>query len=252
MVFITAGMAVNDFIADPVFATTHWSAVLEAGRQASPGCAQALEELCRNYWYPLYAYARRLGHDPHSAQDLTQEFFARLLEKNYVGIADRRRGKFRWFLLAAFKGFLANEWDRLRAQKRGGGSRPIALDELSAEERYRLEPADPLSPDRVYERRWALTLLESARKRLQDEYASGGKGHRFESLEDCLPGAQMSRSYADLAAQLELSEAAVKVEVHRMKRRYGDLLRDEVARTVAHRNEVDDEVKHLIDVLAGR
>ncbi|MCI0350467.1 MAG: hypothetical protein L0Z53_13660 [Acidobacteriales bacterium] len=195
---------------------------------------------------------RRYGHDVHTAQDLTQEFFRKLLEKNYLGIADRRRGKFRWFLLAAFKGFLANEWDRARAQKRGSGHKPIALDELTAEQRYRLEPSETSTADRIYERRWALTLLETARTSLKQEFISGGKLKRFELLEGCLPGEELTRSYDDIAQELRLSESAIKVEVHRMKKRYGKLLRDEVAKTVAHPDEVDEEIRYLIDVLATR
>jgi DNA-directed RNA polymerase specialized sigma24 family protein len=236
----------------PVFATTHWSVVLEAGRNDSPRATEALEQLCRQYWYPLYAFVRRYGHDLHTAQDLTQEFFRKLLEKNYLGIADRRRGKFRWFLLATFKGFLANEWDRARAQKRGSGQRPVALDELTAEQRYRLEPSDASTAERVYERRWALTLLETARARLKEEFVSAGKLKRFELLEGCLPGEAPTRSYADLGRELAATEGAIKVEVHRMKKRYGELLRGEVAKTVAHPGEVEEEIRYLIDVLAAR
>ena len=243
-------MAEQEF--QPVFATTHWSAVLEAGRQGSPEATEALEELCRQYWYPLYAFVRRYGHDVHTAQDLTQEFFRKLLEKNYLGIADRRRGKFRWFLLAAFKAFLANEWDRARALKRGGGHKAIALDELTAEERYRIEPSDGLTADRIYERRWALTLLETARGRVKEEFARAGKGGRFDVLEGCLPGEERTRSYGEIATELGMSESAVKVEVHRRKKRYGELLREEVGKTVADASDVDEEVRYLIDVLAGR
>lgn len=245
-------MALQQPVQAPVFATTHWSAVLQAGRNDSPQAAQALEELCRQYWYPLYAFVRRQGHDVHTAQDLTQEFFGKLLEKNYLGIADRRRGKFRWFLLAAFKGFLANEWDRARAQKRGSGQQPIALDGLTAEQRYRLEPADEMTADRIYDRRWALTLLETARGRLKEDCADGDKARRFELLECYLPGEEPTRTYAEAGQELGLSEGAVKVEVHRMKKRYGELLRQEVAKTVAHASEVEDEIRYLIDVLAGR
>lgn len=238
--------------AEPIFATTHWSVVLQAGRNDSPQASEALEQLCRQYWYPLYAFVRRYGHDIHTAQDLTQEFFRKVLERNYLGIADRRRGKFRWFLLAAFKGFLANEWDRVRAQKRGGGQQPIALDGLTAEQRYRLEPADEVSADRIYDRRWALTLLESVRDKLREEYATAGKSARFELFEAYLPGEKPSCSYAEAGRQLGLSEGAVKVEVHRMKKRYGELLRAEVAMTVANPEEVEEEIRYLIDVLAGR
>ena len=225
---------------------------MQAGRNDSPQATQALEELCRQYWYPLYAFVRRQGHDVHTAQDLTQEFFHKLLEKNYLGIADRRRGKFRWFLLTAFKGFLANEWDRHQAQKRGSGQQPIALDGLSAEQRYSLEPASEMTADRVYDRRWALTLLETTRARLRQECFDADKAERFELLECYLPGEEPNRTYAEAGQELGLSEGAVKVEVHRLKKRYGELLRKEVAKTVGHASEVEEEVRYLIDVLAGR
>lgn len=232
-----------------VFATTHWTVVLAAGDAGSPQAEAALEELCRGYWYPLYAYARRAGQGIEAAEDLTQEFFARLLQKDYLRVADRRRGRFRWFLLTAFKCFLANEWDREKALKRGGGNRPLALDALTAEQRYQLEPADPLSADLVFERRWAITLLETARLRLRSEYSATGKGDRFELLEGSMPGERTEKTYAQIGAELGMSEGAVKTEVHRMKRRYAELMREEVARTVAVEAEIDLELRHLIDVL---
>jgi len=233
----------------PVFATTHWSVVLAAGDGNSPEAAAALEELCRGYWFPLYAYARRSGQDVPAAEDLTQEFFARLLQKDYLRVADRRRGRFRWFLLTAFKCFLANEWDRERALKRGGGQRPIPLDALTAEQRYQLEPADRHTADLIFERRWAMTLLEAARTRLQSEFTAAGKSDRFNLLEGSLPGERVEKTYAELGQELGMSEGAVKTEVHRMKRRYAELMREEVARTVADPAEVDLELRHLIDVL---
>ena len=235
-----------------VFATTRWSIILNAGNSSSPDADLALAELCRVYWYPLYAYARRLGHDTHAAQDLTQDFFCKLLEKNYVGQADRRRGKFRWFLLTAFKCFLANEWDRIRAQKRGGGQEAIALDALSAEQRYSMEPVDKFSADQLYERRWALDLLDAVRAQLRDEYFETGKTERFELLGDFLPGEKMGVTYAELGPKLGLTENAVKQEVHRMKRRFGELLRAEIGQTVAHPDEVDEEIRYLIDVVCRR
>jgi len=247
-------VAVNPppIIADPVFATTRWSVVVRAGQPGSPEADHALAELCRVYWYPLYAYVRRFGHDPHTAQDFTQEFFARLLEKNYLGAADRKRGKFRWFLLTAFKCFLANEWDRARAQKRGGGQAPLSLDEMAAEERYRLEPADTHSADELYDRRWALDLLAHVQTLLRAEYAARDQARRFERLEQYLPGEDPGASYAETGAELGLSENAIKQEVHRLKRRYGELLRAEIAQTVVHPNEVDEELRYLIDVVCRR
>ena len=238
--------------AQVVFATTRWSIVLDAGRTDSPQADAALAELCRIYWYPLYAYVRRLGHDVHSAQDLTQEFFYKLLEKNYVGQADRRRGKFRWFLLTAFKCFLANEWDRVRAQKRGGGQEAIALDALTAEQRYSLEPVEKFSADQIYERRWALDMLDAVRAQLREEYVQAGKADRFEWLSDFLPGEKTGVSYAEIGPKLGLTENAVKQEVHRMKKRYGELLRAEISRTVAHPDEVNEEIRYLIDVVCRR
>jgi DNA-directed RNA polymerase specialized sigma24 family protein len=236
---------------EPVFATTHWSAVLTAGR-CSPEADRALAELCRVYWYPLYAYARRQGFDFHTAQDLTQEFFGKLLEKNYLGVADRRRGKFRWFLLTAFKCFLAKEWDRARAQKRGGGKPHISLDQLTAEQRYSLEPADTLSADQIYDRRWALDLLERVRARLKREYERAGKGARFQRLDQHLPGGEPAPSHLETARGLGLTEAAARQEAHRLKKRFGTILREEIAQTVAHPDEVDEEIRYLIDVVCRR
>jgi RNA polymerase sigma-70 factor (ECF subfamily) len=232
-----------------VFATTHWSVVLTAGESDSPEATAALEALCRTYWFPLYAYARRAGNDMMTAEDLTQEFFARLLQKDYLRVVDRKKGRFRWFLLTAFKCFLANEWDRKTAKKRGGGQRPVPLDALTAEQRYQLEPSDPHTAELLFERRWAMTLLENARDRLRGEYEAGSKLDRFEMLEGSLPGGRTERTYAEMGSELGLSEGGVKTEVHRMKRRYAELMREEVARTVADPAEVDLELRHLIDVL---
>jgi DNA-directed RNA polymerase specialized sigma24 family protein len=242
-------MSSDRILQEPIFATTHWSVVLHAGRPSSPEAARALDELCRIYWYPLYAYVRRQGFDVPTAQDLTQDFFAKLLEKNYVGVADRKRGKFRWFLLTAFKCFLANEWDRARAQKRGGGAKPLSLDGMTAEERYRHEPADALTADQLYDRRWALDLIERARGRLRDEYLAAGKAGRLAHLEPFLAGGQPAPDYVQAALQLGLSEAAVRQEAHRFKRHFGELLREEVARTVAQPDEVAEELRYLIDVV---
>ena len=228
--------------AAPVFATTHWTVVLKAGHQGSPEASRALAELCRAYWYPLYAYARRIGQDVHSAEDLTQGFFERLLEKNYLELADPQRGKFRWFLLTAFKCFLANEFDRSQALKRGGGHAHVFLDALEAEQRYALEPTDNVSADQLYDRRWALELIARVQSKLRSEYTVAGKAERFERIEKYLPGGDAPPGYADTAAALGLSEDAVRQEVHRLRKRYGELLRNEIALTVAHPNEVDEEI----------
>ncbi len=238
--------------APQVFATTHWSMVTAAGDPASPRCREALEHLCATYWYPLYAYARRCNETPESAQDLTQGFFASLFERDAFAVADRSRGKFRWFLLASFKHFLANEWARARALKRGGGKAPVALDGLAAEERYRIEPSHGLTPDVLYERRWALTLLDRAREGLGEEFAARGKADRFSLLEQYLPGGQPELPYSEAARELGMSEGGIKAEVHRMKKRFGELLRAEVAQTVADPAEIDDEIRHLIDALFRR
>jgi len=210
----------------------------------------ALTELCRHYWFPLYAYARRHGCDVHLAQDLTQEFFGRLLEKNYLGVADRRRGRFRWFLLTAFKCFMANEWDRSQAQKRGGGSEIVSFDGMAAEERYRLEPEDAANADLLYDRRWASDLLDNARNQLKQEFADADRAARFEHLEAYLPGGEPTLSQAEVGKALGLTEGTVKQEVFKIRRRYGELLREAVAQTVAHPDEVDEEISYLIDVVS--
>jgi RNA polymerase sigma-70 factor (ECF subfamily) len=237
--------------ADPyVFATTHWSVVLAAGQAASPAAAAALEQLCRTYWYPLYAFVRRKGHSPHDAQDLTQAFFARLLEKNYVAQADRERGRFRTYLLAALTHFLADDWDKARRLKRGGGREIISFDAASAEERYRLEPIDQLDAAKLYERRWVTTLFEQVLARLEQEFRDSGKGGLFDSLKSSLIAEDSGLSYAQLGTQLGLTEDAVKQSVHRMRRRYRELFREEIAQTVAGPGEVEDELKHVFAVLS--
>jgi DNA-directed RNA polymerase specialized sigma24 family protein len=245
-------MSDSDVKAAPLFLTTHWSVVLHAGREDSPRARDALAELCRNYWFPLYACARKQGFDLHSAQDLTQEFFTRLIEKNYLSVADRRRGRFRWFLLTAFKCFLANEWDRSQAQKRGGGKQIVSFDAMDAEERYRAEPSDHMSADQLYDKRWASDLLASTHNRLRSEYVGANRLERFEELKAYLPGGQPSLSQAEVGARLGLTEGTVKQEVFRIRRRFGELLREAVAQTVAHPDEVDDEINYLIDVMSRR
>ncbi len=234
----------------PAFVTTHWSVVLTAGGSDSTRAQDALARLCQTYWYPLYAYVRRRGSSPHDAEDLTQEFFARLLRANYLGNAQREKGRFRWFLLSALKHFLANEWDRARAKKRGGGKAAISLNAEAAESRYTLEPADTLTAERIYERRWALTLLDQVLRTLEREHELTGKRELFDELRFCLTGERSKLPYAELAARLGMSEAAVKVAVHRLRRRYRELLRAEIANTVSSPEEVEDEIRHLFDVLA--
>ena len=223
---------------------------MQAGTD-SPQAHEALETLCRNYWYPLYAFVRRQGHSPHDAQDLTQAFFARLLEKNYLADVQREKGRFRSFLLASLKHFLANEWDRERALKRGGGRKLIALDEDSAESRYKLEPKDDLSADKIYERRWALTLLDQVLSKLRREFEIDGKLDHFEILKPYLSAGRTSVSYAQAADKLGMNEGAIKVAVHRLRKRYRELLRAEIAQTVATASEVDAEIRYLFAALSG-
>jgi RNA polymerase sigma-70 factor (ECF subfamily) len=225
--------------------------VVSAGGNDTTHARNALEKLCRAYWFPIYAFVRRQGRGPHDAQDLTQEFFARLLEKNQIADADRNRGRFRSFLLASLKHFLANEWHKARAQKRGGGQVPIPIDTAAAESRCGFEPADNVTAEKIYERRWALTLLDQVLRRLRDEYTRDGKEKQFEQLKPTLTEASRSVRYADIAAQLGTTEGAVKVAVHRLRQRYREVLRAEIADTVAGPGEVEDEIRNLFAALAA-
>jgi RNA polymerase sigma factor (sigma-70 family) len=225
--------------------------VLAAGHSSVPGAREALERLCRTYWYPLYVYVRRQGQSPHDAQDLTQEFFARLLEKKYLRLADPDRGKFRAFLLKSLKHFLVNEWEKARTQKRGGGQCVIPMDAGIAEGRYAAEPVQALTLDEVYEKRWAVTLVEAVLARLRESYAAADRLPVFETLRASIWGEQTTLSYAEVAAELGLTEGAVKVAVHRLRGRYRELLREEIAKTVATPGEVDEELQHLIAVLTA-
>jgi RNA polymerase sigma-70 factor (ECF subfamily) len=232
------------------FVTTHWSAVVRAG-QVDPAAAEtALCELCQTYWYPLYAFIRRQGREPHDAEDLTQAFFARLLEKNYVAAARQEKGKFRSFLLAAVKGFLANEWDRQHAGKRGGFQTHITMDHAMAETRFNSNLAHALQPDVLFERQWAVVLLERVMSHLEQEYLSTGRARLFERLRSCL-ARESDQSYAQIAVELNLTEAAVKAAVHRMRARYREILRSEIAKTVASPDEVDEELRHLFATFAS-
>jgi RNA polymerase sigma factor (sigma-70 family) len=234
-----------------LFATTHWSVVLAAGAApGSPLSTAALETLCRTYWYPLYAYVRRKGHGPHDAQDLTQEFFARLLNKPVFADIQREGGKFRSFLLTALNHFLINEWEHRSAQKRDERKVAFSLDELEPESRYQVEPADASTPETLFERHWAATLLGQVMARLRDEYARDGRTEVFRRLQPCLTGAEQMLPYAELAALLGMTGDAVKMAVHRLRKRYGELLRAEVADTVGSPQEAEDEIRHLIAVTA--
>ena len=233
------------------FGPTRWSVVLAAGRSESTHARDALEQLCRAYWYPLYAFVRRQGYSPTDAQDLTQEFFARLIEKHYLGSVDQAKGKFRSFLLAALKHFLANEYHKAVAQKRGGHAVFLSLDVASAEITYAAEAADGARPDKLYERRWALTLLERVLARIRAEYREAGRVKLFEALKPALTGERGSRGYAEIAQALGMSEAAVKVGVHRLRQRFRQLLRQEIGHTVATQSEVDEELRALFATFAG-
>jgi len=226
------------------FATTHWSIVVSAGGHGGAEVGRALATLCENYWFPLYAFVRRAGYSAEDAQDLTQEFFARLLAKNYLAVADPQRGRFRSFLLGAMKHFLSDEWDRAHAQKRGGSRTVVSLDSLDAETRYRLEPASDLTPEKLFEKQWALALLEQVLSRLQAELVSEGKSALFEALKDTLTGVR-SLTCAAIGAELGMSEGAVKVAAHRMRRRYRALLREEIAQTLASPDEISEEIRYL-------
>ena len=237
-------------IHDQRFTTTHWSVVLSAVDQASPGSEAALARLCQSYWYPLYAYVRRRGYSPEDAQDLTQSYFASLLKRKYLDRADRERGRFRTFLLSSLENFLNNEWDRASAQKRGGGQRNISWDDQDAEGRYLNEPVDELTPERIFEKRWAATLLELVLKQMREEFIVSGKVELFEAIKPHLWSEGPATSYAQLAVQLEMTVVAVKVTVHRLRHRYRDLLRAEIAHSVTTPGEVDDEIRHLIKVMS--
>jgi RNA polymerase sigma factor (sigma-70 family) len=231
------------------FATTHWSVVLSAKHTESAQSPEALEMLCRAYWYPLYTYVRRKGHSPHDAQDLTQEFFARLLKGNFLATVEQRKGRFRTFLLASLEHFLAKEWARANRQKRGGGVKVVSLEETDAEGRYLREPVEWASAQTLYERRWAMTLLDRALERLTEECRTANQSKLFERAQNMLAGDRGESSYAELARGLGMTEGAFKVAVHRLRQRYGRLLRMEIAETVASPDEVEAEIRFLFSVL---
>jgi RNA polymerase sigma factor (sigma-70 family) len=233
----------------PQFQTTHWSVVLAAGQAPSGEAHAALEKLCRAYWYPLYAFVRREGHSADEAQDLTQAFFARLLERRDFEHAQKERGRLRSFLLVSLKHFLVNEWQRARAQKRGGDQVFVPLDEILAEERFGLEPADSLTAERIYERRWALTILDQVFERLRAEYAAAGKSLLYERLKSFLGDHNEAPTQAELATALGMTENAVKQALFRFRQRYRDLLRAEIGNTVESAAEVENEWRYLVTVL---
>lgn len=232
-------------VGESLFATTHWSVVLAAREVASLEGTAAMEQLCRTYWYPIYVYVRRSGYAPEDARDLTQEFFARLIEKDYLAAVRPERGRFRWFLFCAVKRFILNLRDRVMAAKRGGGCVHVPLDVEGAEERYRLEASTSESPDKLFDRAWATRVIETTFQRLEETYALEGKGPLFKQLRMFLSGDRAESTYAEVGGVLGMTEGAVKVAVHRMRRRYRDLLRELVAQTVHTPADLEDELRSL-------
>jgi RNA polymerase sigma-70 factor (ECF subfamily) len=241
----------NQVKADAVFVTTRWSMVLAAGGSSSLKSEQALSQLCRTYWYPLYAFVRRQGHAPEDAEDLTQSFFANLLERKALHMVEPEKGKFRSFLLGSLKNFLANDWDRRHAAKRGGKHTLLSLDDDSAEDRYLREPSHDSTPEKLYEQTWALTVIDTVLQQLRSEYAAAGKTEIFEALQDQLIGAEDANSYASLAVRLGMKEGSVRMAVLRMRRHFGYLLRAEIAQTVNDASEIEEELRHLIASSGG-
>jgi RNA polymerase sigma factor (sigma-70 family) len=237
-------------VRQPAFVTTHWSVVLTAAGADTTRAREALEQLCRTYWYPLFAYARRRRYSPEDAKDLTQECFARLLEAHSLANADPERGKFRSFLLSAMNHCLADELAKMRAQKRGSGRSSISLDWVAAEHRFELETADDSTPDKAFDRQWAAALLSQVLNRLEAEYRREGRAELFLALKQTLIGARESQPYAYLAQQLGLHEGAVRTAVHRLRKRYRELIRDEIANTVSSPREVEEEIRYLFRMSA--
>jgi RNA polymerase sigma factor (sigma-70 family) len=234
------------------FNTTHWSVVLLAGKQVSPQSAEALEKLCQTYWPPLYSFIRRQGYRPEDAQDLTQAFFTRLLERHDLDAVDPCKGKFRTFLLTSLTHFLSNERDHANAAKRGGGKAILSLDELRSEQSYQADPASDLSPDKLFDLRWAMTVLEQALTGLRREMEAAGKGGQFEQLKSFLTDEPAEGEYGTVAERLGTSRETLAVTVHRMRRRYQELVRAEVAQTVTNPLDLDAEMQHLFEALSGR
>jgi len=232
------------------FLTTRWSIVLQAGREEGEKTKAALSELIATYWYPLYAYVRRRGYSADDAQDLTQAFFTRLLEKNVGGVADPARGRFRAFLLGSLKNFLANEWDRVNAQKRGGGRKLLSLDYEFADEKFRREPVCRLTPEMEFERNWALAVLDRALARVQKIYVGRGKPQLFEQLKPALVSTEDDTSRREMALALGMTEGAVKVALHRMRNAFRECLREEIGETVGEERDLDDELQALIEALS--
>lgn len=234
-----------------LFPPTRWSVVVAARDDDSPASAAALEQLCGDYWYPLYVYVRRSGRDVEEARDLTQEFFARVLEKGYLRTADREKGRLRTFLVVMLKRFLANEWDRSSRLRRGGGVAPVPFDTRIAEERYATESVAALAADAAYDRRWALTLLDRTMQRLAAEYQGSGRGRDFEGLKAYLAAEGAGIGYGEIAQKLGVNEGAARTAVHRLRKRFREVFREEIAQTVSAADDIESEVRHLVGVLSG-
>jgi RNA polymerase sigma factor (sigma-70 family) len=232
------------------FTTTQWSVVLQACQSQSPSADEALAKLCQTYWYPLYVFVRRQGQKPQDAQDLVQAFFARLLEKKDLEDADRAKGKFRSFLLIALKRFLANEWDRVNRLKRGGGRQIVSLDEQKTEDRYLAQAVDEMTPEKAFERQWAFTLLDQVVARLKAEFSAAGKAKLFSELKTVVSGQGSDETYGEIGDRLGMSEGAVKVAIHRLRHRYRELLREEIAHTIETPEAIDEEIRLLFAALS--
>lgn len=231
------------------FKTTHWSVILAAGETTSPRAAAALEQLCRKYWYPLYAYVRRNGHRPEDAQDLVQEFFFRFLRQRSVRRADRNRGRFRTFLLTSLKHFLINEWSKANREKRGGGRQFVYLDAADSETRFLAEPADDRTPDKAFERHWAMVVLDRVMAEMRAEFAAGERAWLFDELKPFLTGDDGELSYEEISTRVGMTHGNLKVTVHRLRRRYREVLRKEIAQTVEHPGMVENEIRELVAAL---
>ena len=236
----------------PVFATTHWTVVLAAGKRSTPQADLALEQLCKTYWFPLYAYVRRRGCTKEDAEDLTQAFFARFLAKNYLVGLSAERGRFRAFLLASLKHFLINDWKKSQRQKRGGGETALSLDWQTADTKFQVAATNEPSPDKAFDREWALALLSKVIERLQKECEADGKGKLFEQLKIFLTAGKDESAQSKAAKSLGMEEGAVRVAIHRLRKRYRQLLRDEIAQTLADAADVDEEMRALFGAFSGQ
>jgi DNA-directed RNA polymerase specialized sigma24 family protein len=234
-----------------IFPNTRWSVVLAARQRSSPESAAALEAICRAYWYPLYAYVRRCGQSPQDAQDLTQGFFCRLLEKNWLESADREKGKLRTFLIVALKNFMGKEWRRISAQRRGGGQTHTPFDTTFTESRYAAD-GQSLAPDETFDQQWALTLLDLTVNRLREEFIAAGDLEGFEVLKNCLMAGRGAIDYAAVAKQLGVNEGAARVAVHRLRKRFREIYREEISRTLTKDEDLEAELKHLASALARK